>query len=159
MAHSADNKPRKQFGAIPVSRTSAGLLRILLVTSRQTRRWVIPKGWPMPGRTGAEVAAQEAFEEAGVRGRIAGSGKPVGVYAYVKRLTPSNTITCQVLVYQLKVLRQLTDWPEQSQRERKWFDSAEAAAMVQERALADMLGRLAAGRPVGTPLLLQPEAT
>jgi 8-oxo-dGTP pyrophosphatase MutT (NUDIX family) len=134
-------KPRRQYGAIPMRRTMDGGLQVLLLTSRETHRWVIPKGWPMAGRKGPEVAAQEAFEEAGVRGRI--TGGRIGSYMYQKRLSPSKAVVCKVAVYRFKVTCELEDWPERPERERRWFPVSEAAALVAEAELADMFTRLA----------------
>ena len=72
----------QQYAALPW-RNAQGF-EILLITSRETRRWVIPKGWPMPGNSPAESAAQEAYEEAGIRGKIA--VQAIGHYGYRKRL-------------------------------------------------------------------------
>src|SRR5690554_2758136 len=85
---------RKQFGAIPVRFTPEGQLEIMLITSRQTRRWIVPKGWPMKGLEGHDTAAREAFEEAGVNGSI--SDRPIGSYVYAKRLKRNSTVDCEV---------------------------------------------------------------
>ena len=70
-----------QFAALPFQYGEDGRLRVMLLTSRETRRWVIPKGWPIHGRKPSEVAAQEAFEEAGLLGTIVGK-RPIGSYHY-----------------------------------------------------------------------------
>ena len=75
---------RRQVAALPWRRGADGGVEILLVTSRETRRWVTPKGGRMPGKTDAEAAAQEALEEAGVEGRVA--DEPVGSFRYLKVL-------------------------------------------------------------------------
>ena len=109
----------------------------MLVTSRETRRWVIPKGWIEKRHSPAAQAAQEAFEEAGIRGRI---GKaPIGHYAYPKRLANGASVTCEVEVYPLEVERLLERWPEMAERERRWFTLAEAAAAVQEGGLCSLM--------------------
>ena len=109
----------------------------MLVTSRETRRWVIPKGWIEKRHSPAAQAAQEAFEEAGIRGRI---GKaPIGHYAYPKRLANGASVTCEVEVYPLEVERLLERWPEMAERERRWFTVAEAAALVQEGGLGSLM--------------------
>jgi 8-oxo-dGTP pyrophosphatase MutT (NUDIX family) len=102
---------------------------VLLVTSRETKRWIIPKGWPIKGLKPPEAAAREAYEEAGVRGRIA--GRAFGHYVYEKRLEDrGTTVPCQVEVFPLWVKRQSKDWPESKQRTARWFSAAEAAALV-----------------------------
>lgn len=110
---------------------------MLLVTSRQTRRWIIPKGWPMKGRNGPQAAAQEAWEEAGVRGAIA--DKPLGVFGYVKCYIDAPDRRCAVKVYPLAVTEELDVWPEMSQRERRWMTLADAAAAVDEPELKALI--------------------
>ncbi len=110
----------------------------------------------MPGRTGPEVAAQEAYEEAGVRGRIAGGGGAFGSYTYEKRMTPGKMVLCRVKVFRLKVHRALSDWPERDERERAWFDPLEAASLVMEPDLKDLLTRLAQAGKVVEPIGIEP---
>lgn len=105
--------------------------RYLLVTSRDTRRWVIPKGWPIPGLTSNETALQEAWEEAGVRSSRA-STLPVGRYWYAKRLTSGTDIPVETLVYSVTVQDLAHDFPEMLQRTRKWVTAEDAAGMVNE---------------------------
>ena len=109
----------------------------MLLTSWETRRWVIPKGWAMKGLKPHDVAAREAFEEAGLLGRIRGK-QPVGIFHYRKQL-PTEPLLCEVQVFLLRVDRQLDDWPEKGQREIRWFDPAEAAALVDEGELAEIV--------------------
>ena len=113
----------------------------LLLTSRETRRWVIPKGWPMKGRKPFEVASREAYEEAGLIGRIVGK-RPLGNFHYEKRLA-KKAIICEVWVFLFRVERQLDDWPEKGNREGKWFDAKEAATLVEEGGLAEIIERFA----------------
>ncbi|TDH59765.1 NUDIX hydrolase [Dankookia rubra] len=127
---------RRQCAALPLSREGAEL-RVMLVTSRETRRWVIPKGWIEKRHSAAAQAAQEAFEEAGIRGRIAKT--PIGQYAYPKRLANGASVTCNVEVYPLEVDSLLDRWPEMAERERRWFTLAEAAALVQEGGLVSLM--------------------
>src|SRR3954453_11310273 len=77
-------KPRPQIGALPFRFDDEGQLRVMLITSRETRRWVIPKGWPMRGLKPHRAAEREAYEEAGLKGHIGKAS--VGVYEYAKRL-------------------------------------------------------------------------
>jgi 8-oxo-dGTP pyrophosphatase MutT (NUDIX family) len=122
---------------------------VLLVTSRETKRWIIPKGWPIKGLKPPKAAAREAYEEAGVRGRI--SRRAFGHYIYEKRLEDSViTVPCQVEVFPLVVKRQSKDWPESKQRMRRWFPAAEAAALVDNDQLHNLiqeLGKRKASRP------------
>jgi len=131
----------RQYAALPWRMTTS--LEILLVTSRETGRWVIPKGWPIKGKTPSASAAQEAREEAGVVGEVAKSA--LGAYNYVKFLANGEGQPCKVRVFPLKVVDQLEDWPEKHQRIAKWFLSDEAAAAVQEPGLARII-RKAEGR-------------
>jgi 8-oxo-dGTP pyrophosphatase MutT (NUDIX family) len=98
---------------------------------------VIPKGWPVKGLKPREVAAREAYEEAGLLGTIA-SKLAIGVYHYEKQL-PGEQLLIEVQVFQLWVGQQLDDWPERSQRETRWFDVPEAAALVDEGGLAEIV--------------------
>ena len=106
---------------------------VMLITSRETRRWVIPKGWPMPGQAPAEAAMIEAFEEAGLEGELARRAK-LGSYAYLKRQPAATSLAIKVDVFAMAVARQLADWPEFGQRETRWFVPADAAGMVAELA-------------------------
>jgi 8-oxo-dGTP pyrophosphatase MutT (NUDIX family) len=102
-----------QAGAHPFRADDASV-QVLLVTSRETKRWIIPKGWPIKGLKPSKAAAREAYEEAGVRGRIA--GRAFGHYVYDKRLEDSvATVPGQVEVFPLLVKRQSKDWPESKQ--------------------------------------------
>jgi 8-oxo-dGTP pyrophosphatase MutT (NUDIX family) len=128
-------KPRQQYAALPY-RMGEGV-EILLITSRETGRWVIPKGWPMKGRAPSEAAAREAFEEAGVVGEIAQT--PFGSYPYVKFLKSGLGKPCKVKVFPLKVTQQREAWPEQHQRTARWFGWADAAGAVQELRLGRII--------------------
>lgn len=112
----------------------------MLVTSRETGRWVLPKGWVEEHHGPAQQAAREAFEEAGIKGRIAAA--PLGRYAYPKRLADGTSVACEVEVFTLEVERLLASWPEQAQRQRRWFTPAEAADAVQETELSALLRSL-----------------
>ena len=131
----------KQFAALPWRIGEGGLRQVMLLTSRETRRWVIPKGWPMKGRKPAEVASREAYEEAGLIGQIIGK-RAVGSYYYDKRLAKA-LVLCEVRVFLFRVEQQLDDWPEKGQRETRWFDADEAAKLVDEGGLAEILDRFA----------------
>ena len=110
------------------------------MTSRETRRWVVPKGWPMKGRKPWEAAAQEALEEAGIVGRP--RKKPAGTYTYFKRQEDHFDV-CRVDVFILEYAKQLKNWREKGQREIKWLDLSTAADLVEEPGLVALLRRLA----------------
>jgi 8-oxo-dGTP pyrophosphatase MutT (NUDIX family) len=137
----AKHKDTLQFAALPWRLDDRGMRQIMLLTSRETQRWVIPKGWPMKGKKLAEVAAQEAFEEAGLLGKIIGK-KPLGIFHYPKRLTHRIAL-CEVRVYLFRVEGQHEMWPEMKQRETRWFDANEAAELVDESGLAAIIERFA----------------
>lgn len=145
---------RLQYGALPYRFVASGELQLLLVTSRERRRWIMPKGWPIKGLTPPKSAASEAFEEAGVRGRI--GSKPIGRYRYAKVLADeSGTIPCEVLMFELRVERQLEDWPEAREREKSWVSPQEAAWLIEEEGLRSILeafvGRLSFAAPAAGP--------
>lgn len=121
--------PRQQIAALPVRIDSDGSLKVLLVTSRETRRWVIPKGWPFRRLPDHRAAGEEAWEEAGIRGKL--EKKALGVFHYDKRRN-DGIFPITVTVYRMLVLEVLDVWPEAHQRERAWFSVADAAAAVQE---------------------------
>jgi 8-oxo-dGTP pyrophosphatase MutT (NUDIX family) len=131
---------RQQIGALPFTRDNAGRVQVMLVTSRETRRWVIPKGWPMQGKKPHRAAKLEAFEEAGLLGRV--GKEPLGSYLYNKRLGTGSTVPCEVLVFPLEVKSRRSRWPEMNERERRWFSPEEAAGAVAEDGLRDLLRRM-----------------
>jgi len=128
-------EPGRQFAALPYRDRNG--LEVLLLTSRETRRWIIPKGWPMMGKTPHAAAAREAKEEAGVVGRV--SKKVIGSFDYVKRLKNGAPLQCTVDVFPLKVSKQLTHWPEQGQRTAHWCAPEEAAELVEEPELSALI--------------------
>ena len=128
--------PRQQIGAL-VWRFDDGFLQILLVTSRDTGRFVIPKGWTEDKLTDPEAAAREAFEEAGITGEI--KDEPCGAYAYIKVIGPGFALPCVVDVYSMQASKVLPKWPEKSERSRHWFDLDSAADKVAEPELADLI--------------------
>lgn len=130
-----------QFAALPWRIGEHGRREVMLLTSRETRRWVIPKGWPMKTKNPAQVAKQEAFEEAGLVGEIVGK-RPLGSYHYSKKLKKTDVLT-EVLVYSFRVKKQAEDWPEKLQRDTRWFDATDAAALVDEGSLASIIERFA----------------
>ncbi len=127
---------KKQVGALPVRRTRGGALRVLLVTSRETRRLVIPKGWPWRGVKDYKAAAEEAREEAGILGKT--RKKAIGSYGYNKR-RPNGDVAVRVKVFLLEVEEELDDWPEKGERERVWCTPKKAAQSVEEPELAELI--------------------
>lgn len=127
---------RTQFGAL-CWRKQKGEVEVLLITSRRTKRWILPKGWPLHGETPAASAANEAWEEAGVTGKIT----PVclGIYSYTKSKGSIDALPCVVAVFPLEVKSTSSRWPEAKQRRRKWIRPKKAAAMVAEPELARIL--------------------
>ena len=127
---------RSQFAAL-CYRTARSGIEVLLVTSRGSGRWIVPKGWPMDAKTPAQSAAQEAWEEAGV------IGKPheqcLGLYSYSKSIGAGTGLPCVAMVYPVRVKSLAAKFPEQGQRQRKWFSAKKAAQLVQEPELARIL--------------------
>jgi 8-oxo-dGTP pyrophosphatase MutT (NUDIX family) len=110
---------------------------VLLITSRDTRRWIIPKGWPIKGLEPGEAAAREAYEEAGVHGRVE---RPLGHYVYDKYSAGRQvSYPCEVQVYPLAVRRQSKDWPEARERQAQWYSLVEATSIVSDEGLRDLL--------------------
>jgi 8-oxo-dGTP pyrophosphatase MutT (NUDIX family) len=128
--------PLKQVAALPIVETARGPL-VLLITTRERGRWTIPRGWPRPGLTDADLAAQEAAEEAGVEGEVASA--PLGSYRYTKRLHSFSWVKCSVDVYTLHVRWQNLDWPEKAARKTRWITPDEAASLVADTELAAIL--------------------
>lgn len=135
-------KPLQQFGALAYVEAPGGRL-VLLITSRQSRRWVIPKGWPEPGLAPRELVALEALEEAGIAGEV--GAMPIGTYTYVKQLRLLSWVRCRVAVYPLHVGVQHLEWKEKPSRTLLWCAPEEAATRVRERGLARLLRRLGRG--------------
>jgi predicted NUDIX family NTP pyrophosphohydrolase len=129
-------KPQKQIGALPW-RIKKGRIEILLVTSRETKRWVIPKGWPIEHLTNSNAAKLEALEEAGATGHI--KRKPLGAYDYDKRLQDGSAVRCRVEVFAMEVVQSLKKWPEKGQRRREWYSVDDAVWHVDEAGLKDII--------------------
>lgn len=134
----------RQVAALPWRREPDGSVAVLLITSRTNAKWMLPKGWVIPGKTDAESAVIEAEEEAGVTGIP--SPVPIGSYLYVRQEGDGSTRPSQAVIYALLVTTELNEWDEKQQRSRRWFAAADAAAAVFERDLARFLAKLAAGR-------------
>ena len=131
---------RLQVGALCYAQDGTGR-KVLLVTSRDTGRWIIPKGWPIDGKDAPGAALQEAWEEAGVRkGRI--KGDPIGTYTYDKELKTGLPVAVETLVFRVEVDRLEDDYPEAAERTRRWVSPDEAANMVREPELQDLLRQI-----------------
>jgi 8-oxo-dGTP pyrophosphatase MutT (NUDIX family) len=134
--------PNLQYAALPYRRRADGVIEVMLITSRETKRWVIPKGWPVEGLAPQDSAANEAMEESGLVGRI--GERSIGFYHYMKLLDGMAAVRCRVEIFALEVEEQLTSWPEKDQRQTRWFELQEAADTVQEAELSAMIRNLAA---------------
>jgi 8-oxo-dGTP pyrophosphatase MutT (NUDIX family) len=128
--------PALQVAALCWRRSKRGV-RILLITSRDSGRWVIPKGWPMRNRTEAKAAAREAYEEAGLRGVI--DERSIGLYTYLKGLGPNRSVLCAVKVFPMEVREMLTKYPETGQRRARWFSPDKAAKRIVEPELKSII--------------------
>lgn len=131
--------PALQVAAL-CTRLRKGRPQVLLITSRGTGRWVVPKGWPIRGRSLAGAAAQEAWEEAGIRGQI--SANSLGSYRYGKGLDGGLSIDVEVRVFHLRTQNVSEDYPECDERDREWFFCDKAAELVAEPGLKALIGAL-----------------
>jgi 8-oxo-dGTP pyrophosphatase MutT (NUDIX family) len=141
MAKQQDRSPktRLQYGAVPYRVTEGGEVEVLLVTTRETGRWIVPKGWPMKNTKPVKAALREAYEEAGVMGK---GGRTIGAFNYVKAMAFGRDRPCRVELFPMLVTEELEEWPEMSERVRRWFSSEAAAEAVQEEDLKAILARL-----------------
>jgi len=119
---------RVQYGALPFRARGRSGIEVLLVTSRVTKTWIIPKGWPLKRKAPHVTAAHEAHEEAGVIGKI--GKRSIGSYLYTKRLKTGTSVVCKVHVFPLQVSRQTNTWPEKDARSVRWLSLADAAKTV-----------------------------
>lgn len=128
----------EQYAAICYrSNPKLGVPEVLVVTSRESGRWIIPKGWPIKGKKPHEVAAIEAFEEAGVRGKI--KKKRFGYFTYLKQLPDDSRVPCIVQLHLLEVEKTFENFPERGQRLSEWVSFTEAARRVREPELKSLL--------------------
>ena len=132
-----DDALRLQYAALPWRLSAGGLIEVLLITSRETRRWVVPKGWPIKGLAPHLSAAREAFEEAGIEGEAA--AEPIGAYHYDKRRRTGVLQPVRVLVYPLAVAAEQPHWPEREQRNKLWAAPGHAAGLVDEPELQALI--------------------
>jgi 8-oxo-dGTP pyrophosphatase MutT (NUDIX family) len=133
---------RQQVGALCVRRADDGSQQVLLITSRGSGRWVIPKGWPTKRLKDHKAAAREAEQEAGVLGKV--KSKPIGNYTYPKT-DGASAQSLRVAVFLLSVRRERRRWPERDERRRAWFPLHKAAKEVSEPELRTLI------RGVGQP--------
>lgn len=132
----ARGKVRTQHAAL-CYRISQGSPEILLITTRGTGSWMLPKGWPMSGKSAGSTAAQEAWEEAGVRGKC--EKREIGRFFYMKTVEDGEDIPCVISVHPIEVKRLEQHFPEAGQRRRKWFSPRKAASKVTVPSLARIL--------------------
>lgn len=127
---------RTQFAAL-CYRVVDGKTQVLLITSRGSGRWIIPRGWPMDSKTPCEAALTEAWEEAGVTGKAYEIS--LGLYSYSRDIGEEKRVPCVAMVYPVKVKSLARKFPEAGQRKRKWMSPKKAAQAVQEPELAHIL--------------------
>lgn len=127
--------PLKQCGALCWRETN-GIVEILLITSRANKQWIIPKGWPMPGKTLAQAASEEAWEEAGIRGKV--QEHTIGSYRYFKR-RGKKEMAIQVAVFPLEVTEEYDVFREKGQRDSLWLEPAVAAKLMTNDTLAALI--------------------
>lgn len=147
-------RAREQIAALPLRWNDKDEVEVLMITSRDTGRWIVPKGWTMKDVKPWAAAAIEALEEAGAKGHIA--REVFGTYNYDKILDDASAQPCRVRVYPMIVEKLKADWKEKGERTRRWFSLSAAADLVDEPELADMLSRLMVKPkkvPVAGPML------
>ncbi len=129
-------RERLQFGVIPYRLPEGGAPEILLITTRETRRWMVPRGWLIKKLGPLGTGMREAFEEAGVVGE---GGPPVGSFRYLKRLRSGQAQAVRVELFAMEVAEQVDDWPERAERIREWYPHGRAAELVEEPELQEIL--------------------
>jgi 8-oxo-dGTP pyrophosphatase MutT (NUDIX family) len=127
-----------QAGALPWRREKkTGEPEVLLITSRSSGRWLIPKGSPMRGKTLWEAASIEALEEAGVEGVVA--RQAFGTFEHRKTAILLMQRVYMVIVFPLHVTEVHEEWQEMSERSRQWFNAAEAAQRVENGQFRELM--------------------
>lgn len=134
-----------QAGAICVRTHKKRPPEVLLITSLTTRRWIVPKGWPMDGRTLGEAAQQEAWEEAGVVGQL--DPEAIGSFQYRKIMKQGIPVTCTCQVFRIDVDHLTDDWPEKGRRERRWLSLDDACELIEEEGLRTLIQEIGKQRP------------
>ncbi|MBX4927427.1 NUDIX hydrolase [Rhizobium binae] len=132
-------KALEQFGALCL-RQGAGGLEVLLITTRETGRWTIPKGWPIKGLAPHEVVEREAWEEAGVKGRA--KKRAFGCFSYLKTFQDGTQVPSFVTVHIMTVRRTKANFPERRERKLAWMPPLEAASLVNEPELKSLFRRV-----------------
>lgn len=140
----------KQIAALPMRWKEDGTFQVLMVTSRDTGRWVMPKGWTMDGKKPWTAAEIEALEEAGAVGYI--GHDVIGTYTYKKKMDDGSFVKCAVDVYPMVVKRLEYNWKERHERKRRWFSPKSAAKRVIEPKLAKLLKSLSK-KPAKQPVI------
>ncbi|ARO15136.1 hydrolase, NUDIX family protein [Ketogulonicigenium robustum] len=125
-----------QVGALCWRKTPKG--REVLLVAASSGRWIIPKGWAMPGKSHAAAALTEAWEEAGVK-KAKAKNKPIGHYMAIKRTLGGDDVPGIVYVFAAKVRKMSDTYPEATKRARQWLPPARAAALVDEDGLRALL--------------------
>jgi 8-oxo-dGTP pyrophosphatase MutT (NUDIX family) len=138
-------KTAAQYAALPWRRRRGHSVEILLVTTRRSGRWIVPKGWPIGGCSPRECAAREAMEEAGVLGVI--GAEPIGTFPYDKQRKSGGAVPCRVEVFPLRVTHQLRNWPEKSARETRWCSVDEALLRADDPGLRRLIAEFAEATP------------
>lgn len=139
-------RPRRVQLAALCHRGDGAGREVLLVSSRDTGRWILPKGWPMTGKSSGETVLQEAWEEAGVSDGLVAPA-PLGSYRYQKRLQTGWSVPVETTVYPVLVRRLSNSFPEAHQRQRIWVTPMDAAERVDEPDLAALLRAFGSQRP------------
>jgi 8-oxo-dGTP pyrophosphatase MutT (NUDIX family) len=134
-------RPRRLQVAALCYRGAGDQKEVLLITSRGTGRWIIPKGWLMRGLDAREAAMREAWEEAGVASG-SGDATPIGTYSYHKQLDDGLALPIETLVFPVAVEAMKDDFPEAHERRRKWVSASDAANLVDEPGLKSILRNL-----------------
>jgi len=128
----------KQYAALPF-RKHQNRVEVLLITTRTKRRWSVPKGWPIERQTPHGTAAIEAFEEAGLVGKVAAF--EVGRFKHRKQ-KKKQEVRCDVRIFPLQVLAEHAEWPEKGQRRRRWLPLADAAQLAHKNGLKRAIANL-----------------
>lgn len=112
---------------------------VLLVKSLDSGRWILPKGWPMPGRTLRDAATQEAWEEAGARGRVLPD--EIARFPASKRLKTGLDLPCEMVVFRMEETTLADDYPESARRKRRMLPAAQAAARADVEEIGELIRR------------------
>ena len=122
---------KKQAGCVPV-RGGKGDLKVLLVTNKSGKHWVLPKGTVKKSEQDHEAAVRETEEEAGISGDVVG---PLGLYFDHKK-------GYAIQFFTLQVTKEEQSWSEDSRRERKWCSIDKAISTVKKKYIKEVLEKL-----------------